>query len=96
MVCDTTTEIPCTQPPVLHCRLLADPGETSPLTGSVLMTTRVGLIYMCLQRLIGLLVCTNQRLALVNRAQEAIFLIASICLTPALLHPRAYAQTPPG
>ena len=68
----------------------------SPSTGSVLMTTRLGLIYMCLQRLTSLLVCTNQPIAQVNRAHSAIFLVATTCWTTAPLHPRAYAQTPPG
>ena len=69
--------------------------RTSPFTGNPLMTTRVSLIFSCLQRLLALLYGTNQPAAPVQRAQTATISVAN----PAgycSLHPRAYAQTEAG
>ena len=47
------------------------------------MTTLTSLIYLCLQRLLALLIGMNQPVPLVKLAQAATFLVASTCLAPA-------------
>jgi hypothetical protein len=48
----------------------------SPLTGNLLVTTRVSLIFNCLRRLLALLHGKNQLAALVQQAQVAIIFVA--------------------
>ena len=62
-------------------RLFADLGEKSPLTVSPFMTTLLPLIYLCLRRLLALLIGACQPAAHVIRAQAATFLVALLATT---------------
>ena len=105
-----TRELPCRRADVLRIKLrntyvcsfksrtegcIRIQVRSSPLTGNLLMTTRVSLIFSCLRRLLALLYGINQPVALEQRAQTATIFVANpvgYC-SP---HPRAYAQTQAG
>ena len=92
---NTTTEYPCVQPQVNHRLAAYGSSEIKSLNGTLLMTTRVSLIFTCLRRLLALLYGINQPVVHVQRAQAATIFVAN----PAgnySLHPRAYAQTETG